>query len=602
MLILKPKQSILLLVLSCFIITGTVSGQTYDVLVTESFDNTTNLSTDTGFGNEDKSCTTSDMFDVSATHTDPTDITNSVGFETGSVFCGSDINSISGVSTPSFLDVFSYTPTDNDHISFVGKFAFAVSCGGGQDYNSSDELVVEYSTDGGSNWNPGITLTGTGVGSSLSNTDGDYFAASDGTANVRGDLYDKEFAIGSGLMGQTIVVRVNISGFTSSGEAFFLDEFRLVKTRSSVLCEDFNNTSLLTSSSGSVFQTPDESATCGISALYDVTANMDDPSLANSCIEAEDGSFFVLTQRNNLTGVTDGEELELLTYTATDNNHISFRGNFASFADDQNTDNNIVVSYSTNGGSTYTDALTITGSSGATHTCSDGSPSLGNAFLTKGFSIGGGLSGQVIKVKVTFNNYTNGGDGIALDKFCLESGIAPAVLPVELTRFDGEAQTSKNLLSWTTASEINNDYFFIQRSYDGINFESIGKIKGAGNSSMTIEYQFNDYNPLKTAYYRIKQVDFDGSSSFSRIIVLNRNVTEIDIYPNPINMGSTLSVVADSYLSTIQLYSELGQLVDQFQINLGDKRFEIPLTYPTGIYILKVATNQKSITKKLVIK
>ncbi|CAG5077384.1 T9SS type A sorting domain-containing protein [Parvicella tangerina] len=581
-------------------------GQVYDVLITESFDNTSGLSTDTGFGNEDKSCTTSDMFDVSATHTDPTDVTNAINYENGSVFCGSDINGISGVPTPSYLEIFNYTATDNDPISFVGKFAFAVSCGGGQDYNASDNLDIQYSTNGGSSWTTGLTLTGVGVGSSFSNADGDYFQCSDGTANVKGDMLDKEFFIGSGLMGQTIKIRINISGFTSSGEAFFLDEFRLVKTRLSLICEDFNNTSSLLSSSGNVFQTPAESALCANNSLYDVTANMASPSNATNCIDAEDGSFFVLTKRGGLPGVVDGEELEVLSYTVTNNYHISFRGNFASFADDQNSDNNIIVSYSTDNGANYTDALIFTGVDGPSvfHTPSDGTPRIGNYFLTKGFPIGSGLSGKTIKIKITFNKYDNGGDGIALDKFCLEQSINPISLPIELSSFDAIRENEIVRIHWNTVSEINNDFFEIQRSNDGLNWQTIEKVSGNGNSSRKIQYSTVDLHPADGKnYYRLKQVDFNGEYSYSGVDIVDFNTSTFYISPNNISQGEPIMVHTTPSAEKLTIFTINGTVLLQKDLSSSySQQVSLNNTLAKGVYIMQLSSKYgKSLFQRFVI-
>src|SRR5262249_3785882 len=85
-------------------------------------------------------------------------------------------------------------------------------------------------------------------------------------------------------------------------------------------------------------------------------------------------------------------------------------------------------------------------------------------------------------------------------------------LPVELIAFIAERHGEKNDLDWTTASEINNDYFAVQRSSDGKSFSDCGIVQGAGNSATQTIYTFSDDRPLQSpvSYYRLKQVDFDG--------------------------------------------------------------------------------------------
>lgn len=86
--------------------------------------------------------------------------------------------------------------------------------------------------------------------------------------------------------------------------------------------------------------------------------------------------------------------------------------------------------------------------------------------------------------------------------------------PIQLIGFTAQCDNGTALLKWTTATETNNDYFTIERSTDGITYDSIGTVKGAGNSIFDINYQFADANPLQgTSYYRLSQTSFDGSIS-----------------------------------------------------------------------------------------
>ncbi|MBK7807576.1 MAG: hypothetical protein IPJ51_14975 [Saprospiraceae bacterium] len=95
-------------------------------------------------------------------------------------------------------------------------------------------------------------------------------------------------------------------------------------------------------------------------------------------------------------------------------------------------------------------------------------------------------------------------------------------LPVNLTRFDGRWNKvlDINELTWETASEINSDYFDVQRSFKGSEFESVGKVTAAGNSNRITSYAFNDNEiRLNGVYsYRLRQVDFDGTETYSNIV------------------------------------------------------------------------------------
>jgi hypothetical protein len=330
---------------------------------------------------------------------------------------------------------------------------------------------------------------------------------------------------------------------------------------------------------------------------------MGTPSFATNCMNAEDGSFFIMTRRGSVPGVVDGEELELLTYTAISNNHISFRGNFASFGDDQNSDNFIVVSYSIDNGSTYTDALTFAGVDGPTrrHTSSDGTPDIGNYFLTKGFPIGSNLLGQTIKIRVTFNSYTNGGDGIALDKFCLEESVDPMVLPVTITNFSAKPLNKVVEINWSTSSEINNSHFEVQRLNDVEKWETISVVKGSGNSNNQSNYSTVDERPNENLnYYRLKQVDFDGKYTYSKAVVVKINTTLIHLFPTMISQGELFRINGKIKNASVKIYAINDQLVDSFV--LTNENNTIQANYPKGVYIIHIDENGFKTNKKLVIR
>ena len=116
-----------------------------------------------------------------------------------------------------------------------------------------------------------------------------------------------------------------------------------------------------------------------------------------------------------------------------------------------------------------------------------------------------------------------------LTTFSLVGGIVNAAvgLPIELISFKGNKLGNDNELTWTTASELNNDYFTVERTYDGINFEYIGKVNGAGNSTQNSDYFTTDYNVRPVInYYRLRQTDFDGKSTMSEVIAIDNSTVE----------------------------------------------------------------------------
>lgn len=107
----------------------------------------------------------------------------------------------------------------------------------------------------------------------------------------------------------------------------------------------------------------------------------------------------------------------------------------------------------------------------------------------------------------------------------VNSGSSNSVLPVELINFEGFQKENYNLIKWSTLTEVNNDFFSIERSNDGLTWLMIDNIDGNGNSSTIINYEYKDirYKRNLINYYRLKQVDFNGEYNYSGIIIINNN-------------------------------------------------------------------------------
>lgn len=134
------------------------------------------------------------------------------------------------------------------------------------------------------------------------------------------------------------------------------------------------------------------------------------------------------------------------------------------------------------------------------------------------------------------------------------TGSCSIVLPIELVNFYGYDEGKNNRLYWTTASEINNDYFTIERSDDGDLWIIIGEIDGAGISTSSINYILIDNSHRNiTNYYRLKQTDFDGSSKYSDIISINNSVDR-KIVRTTNMLGQDVDENADGLI--IQFYSD----------------------------------------------
>lgn len=103
--------------------------------------------------------------------------------------------------------------------------------------------------------------------------------------------------------------------------------------------------------------------------------------------------------------------------------------------------------------------------------------------------------------------------------------ICPVPLPISLINFKGEKYINENKLSWSTATEINNDYFTLERSTDGEKFEEVGVIDGSGTSNSTLNYNYLDKNFNRGVnYYRLRQTDYDRTTTYSSTIAIDNNI------------------------------------------------------------------------------
>lgn len=174
-----------------------------------------------------------------------------------------------------------------------------------------------------------------------------------------------------------------------------------------------------------------------------------------------------------------------------------------------------------------------------------------------------------------------------------------APLPVKLTAFTLHKMNQITRLSFSTVSETNNDYFTIERSTDGRDFEAIGDIKGAGNSTEQISYTFIDENPEQGInYYRIKQTDFDGNNSYSDVkYVIHGSNNRTWVTPKNTSGIVTIDTDLDNY--DLAVYSSMGQMVEKYSAYSGKQTVDIS-ELPNGIYYFVVHSTTSQETIKVV--
>lgn len=185
---------------------------------------------------------------------------------------------------------------------------------------------------------------------------------------------------------------------------------------------------------------------------------------------------------------------------------------------------------------------------------------------------------------------------------CTQSAIASTActLPIELLSFDGKYDGSKVPLTWTTATETDNDFFTLERSFDGKVFEIIGTVDGAGNSVIPISYRFDDERPVQgLTYYRLKQTDFNGKFVYTDplAVYVDDETGNIAVYPNPAKENVNLFFTASSNEEThLKITDITGKTVYRTSLMPSGKTLDHKINssdFPKGIYFVTVVQGNK---------
>jgi hypothetical protein len=186
-----------------------------------------------------------------------------------------------------------------------------------------------------------------------------------------------------------------------------------------------------------------------------------------------------------------------------------------------------------------------------------------------------------------------------------------AALPITLLSFNAvwnNDEQSEARVFWSTASELNNEFFDIERSRDGYNWHKINQVAGAGTSIHAINYQILDKNPLNgISYYRLKQTDYDGAYSYSNVVSLNREITRpaISLYPNPAT--NNFKIYFDGFKSdvvNVSILDNSGRIVLEVNPNVTNNPEQQIETanFQSGVYYIHVRSENEVFTEKIVIK
>lgn len=228
-------------------------------------------------------------------------------------------------------------------------------------------------------------------------------------------------------------------------------------------------------------------------------------------------------------------------------------------------------------------------------------------------NVGGGLNGTILtesqsNCSVGNTNYATPGNigtiahNVLIKTATINSTVCSfSPLPIELSYFDASIkENTKVKLEWVTQSETNNQYFEVERSTDRNSWTVIDELPGAGNSNTQLEYITYDNSPLNgISYYRLKQVDYNGTFTYSDIEQINFiGIEVINLFPNPSPGIIHLTLNAtDNSKAIVQLYSVNGKIVYNRQIELqqGFMQYSIDFNYlPAGMYIFKIQIPERN--------
>jgi hypothetical protein len=185
--------------------------------------------------------------------------------------------------------------------------------------------------------------------------------------------------------------------------------------------------------------------------------------------------------------------------------------------------------------------------------------------------------------------------------FC---GVGP--LPIQLLSFKA-FKTEKNIsLEWATASELNFDYFDIEKSSDGKNFYSIANVKGNGTTNERHDYSLTDEKPLiGKNYYRLKSVDFDGYTEYFNVIMVDFDGKKnFSVYPNPsdgVSFTTETNFTPDSRAFVV-VYSTIGSEIGRYEVSGAVSTITLPVKLESGVYYAKYISLDFNSANRLLVK
>jgi len=180
-----------------------------------------------------------------------------------------------------------------------------------------------------------------------------------------------------------------------------------------------------------------------------------------------------------------------------------------------------------------------------------------------------------------------------------------ASLPIELTSFNAVKQDEAVKLTWTTETETNNEYFQIERSLDGTNYTTIGKVDGAGTTEQASYYEFMHTAPTYGInYYRLKQIDFDGAFAYSDVQSVDFTGKGLTIATNPNPFSGNIELKLSKKLdrnTAFEIYDMMGRMVHSGIFVKDQLNLELDLSHlKSGVFMVHVSEGENAVTQKIV--
>jgi hypothetical protein len=201
--------------------------------------------------------------------------------------------------------------------------------------------------------------------------------------------------------------------------------------------------------------------------------------------------------------------------------------------------------------------------------------------------------------------YAVNGNGYTANMSTTPATLTSVSLPIELLSFTAKKVNKTVTLHWSTATERQNEWFEVERAEDGIAFSTIGKIKGAGDSQSTLDYELMDAAPKPgTNYYRLKQTDFDGQFTYSPVVTVQFDgLGGFRLFPVPVKDQLQLQLdEPDAFESAWFVYNTLGQLVLSGQMPADQSMLDLDVADLTpGMYLLQ-RTSDRARSSRMFVK